>query len=139
MRLIGAKGLLVVAGLLIAADASGTDARSLAYVCNDPSPGDVGDVVALSGTLKETKGNALHVDFDGFGVDFNSVRFDVSAPPKWAGRSIPIYYQGSASPQDSGLPGAWINFEARVPACLDQPWLFWDKIKPSAIPVAEGK
>ena len=119
--------------LLTTGCARAADVKPIGYVCNSLPPDHTGEVVTFTGLLKEVKNDALHVDLESFGIDFSSVRFEVLAPASWVGRSIPIYYQDSVSISPwKDRANSSISFQVKVPGCLDQPWIFWEKIKPAA-------
>ncbi|WP_157477125.1 hypothetical protein [Lysobacter sp. Root690] len=104
------------------------------YRCRDMPPTDSGQKIFLAGTISETKENVLHMDFDGFGVDFSSTQFDVLSPSEWKGRRYPIYFQEEELADRGRAPAnGMVSFDITVPACLDQPWLFWEAIKPKQL------
>lgn len=104
------------------------------YRCRDKPPTDSGQKIVLVGTVGETRKNVLHMDFDGFGVVFSSAQFDVLAPSEWKGRRYPIYFQTEKLVDGGRAPAnGVVSFDITVPACLDQPWLFWEAIKPKQL------
>ena len=95
----------------------------------------VGSSVTFKGEVGETTIDALHLDFDGHGTDFNSVRFTFVSPPEWKGISVPLYYQGKIAISEGRQlsSGELLSFTTRMPACLDAPWLFLEDIKPQVL------
>lgn len=118
--------------LLTTGCARAADVKPAGYVCDSLPPDHAGEVVTFTGLLREVKKDALHVDLENFGIDFSSVRFEVLAPASWVGRSIPIYYQDSVSTNPwKERTNSSVSFQVKVPSCLDQPWIFWEKIGPA--------
>jgi len=128
-----ATSLLVVAmGFLITSCVDASARKTVPYACKLPPPAGAGQTVAFKGTIGGTSRRALHMDFDTYGVDFDSVAVTLEAPETWAGRSVQVFRHDAVSPANPDLlPGQQLAFQAVVPDCLDSPWLFLEDIQPA--------
>ena len=102
------------------------------HACDAPPPGDVGRSVSFRGAVSRFEARALHVDFEGSGADFDALHLVLTAPAHWRGFSVPLYVQEDPM-TDGRVPAAGeVAFTARVPACLDTPWAFFDTVRAEA-------
>lgn len=125
------KALFFVFLIFLSGCMHASSGEIIPMTCQNLPPSGVGETIAFSGTVGPTTKDALHVDLEGFGADFNSASLIFISPQGWKGQSVPLYFQGSAIIDGHKVSsGSVLSFEAVVPACLDQPWLFLDGIKP---------
>ena len=101
------------------------------YSCIRPSPA-ANQKIFFTAKVVAIKQSDLHVDFESGGADFASIEVVVTAPEQWRDVREKIYYQDE--PKIDGVKlemGSVFQFEAKSPACLDQPWLFLTDIQGS--------
>jgi len=128
---IATSFLVITMGLLICSCVDANSRKAEPYACKLPPPAQAGQTVAFKGTIGETSRRALHMDFDTYGVDFDSVSVTLEVPETWAGQAVQVFRHDAVSPANPDLlPGQQLVFRAVVPDCLDSPWLFLEEIQP---------
>lgn len=99
-------------------------AKAIPFACSQPAPY-AGKEIFFKAKVLALKEKSLHMDFDGFGVDFSSVEIRFDDPSQWSGIRASIYYRDE--PVLNGVrlsSGTTFEFKLTPPSCLDQPWLF---------------